>query len=363
MDTKVILFSQIPLPYSQIGSWTTIYDNYLKQNKNIDILICPVPEEKYSHIYYECFSRNNSLKERIFQKLKLKLPWHQAISALKKVIQPESKYVIHIIDNYGLCIAVANYLEKINARSDFYIQYFYHGYPSFKNELLYSKVDELTLLTYKSYEEIKRNVSALPCRISVLHNGIDTSKFYAIEENKKKILRYEFNCGDKKIFLWCSQDRPKKGLHIILDVWKRIYRTNRNIELWIIGTEKKQNIEGIKYIGKVPNKVLGKYYQVSDVFLFPTLCHEGFPLSLTEAIHSGCYCIASNLGGVSEVLENGKYGKLIENPHFTSEWITAIEEYLKGNYTNVAFPKSLYTSEEWNEKMNSLIKNAKENLE
>ena len=29
-NIKVILISQIELPYSKIGSWSTIYDNYLK---------------------------------------------------------------------------------------------------------------------------------------------------------------------------------------------------------------------------------------------------------------------------------------------------------------------------------------------
>ena len=363
MDIKVILFSQIPLPYSQIGSWTTLYDNYLKQNKGIDILICPTPEEKYPHIIYECFTRKELLFQRTLHKLKIKLPWYQAISALKKVIQPQTKYIIHIVDNYGLCMAITQYLEKNKIRDNFYIHYFYHGYPSFKNELIYNKVEELTLLTHKSYQEIKNNVNILPCRVSVVHNGIDTAKFYPLSAEEKQILQENFDAKNKTIFIWCSQDRPKKGLHIILDAWKKLYKQHENIELWVIGVEKKQNIEGVKYIGKVPNNQLPKYFQASDVFLFSTLCQEGFGLSLIEAKHSGCYCIASALGGVPEVLEFGKYGNLIENPNFIEEWILAIENYLNGNYKNILFPKELYAKEEWNKNMNTLIKNAKESIE
>jgi glycosyltransferase involved in cell wall biosynthesis len=86
-------------------------------------------------------------------------------------------------------------------------------------------------------------------------------------------------------------------------------------------------------------------------------------MSLIEAKHSGCYCIASALGGVPEVLQNGKYGKLIENPNLIVEWIVAIEDYLKGNYDNVPLPRELYTKEGWNEGMNILIETAKERFE
>ena len=167
---------------------------------------------------------------------------------------------------------------------------------------------------------------------------------------------------NKKIFIWCSQDRPKKGLSLILDAWNVLYKQHKNIEFWIVGTEKKQHTDSIKYFGRVPNAELAKYYQVSDVYLFSTLCQEGFGMSLIEAKHSGCYCIASALGGVPEVLGYGKYGKLIENPNFVSEWIIAVENYLKGDFENAPFPATLYTKEVWNENMNVLIANAKERI-
>ncbi|WP_322549038.1 glycosyltransferase family 4 protein [Flavobacterium psychraquaticum] len=360
--TKVILISQIPLPYSKIGSWSTIYDNYLKTENEVDIIICPYTNNQYQDKKYFFLKNNGSLISRILKKLKLQLPWHQTITTLKKAIQSESNYIIHIIDNFGLCMALSSYLEKKGIRDNFYIHYFYHGFPFFKNEQLYSKVDELTLLTYKSYESIKKNVNTFPCRISILHNGIDTSKFYSLSTLEKQDLKKSFQLNHKTIFVWCSQDRPKKGLHIILDAWQKVYAKYSNVELLIIGTAKKQDSPGISYLGRIPNSNLARYYQMADVYLFSTLCQEGFPLSLTEALHCGCYCIASALGGVPEVLEYGKYGKLIENPNFIDEWVIAIENYLKGDHENLPIPKELYSKEVWNKNMNQLIQNTKENF-
>ena len=360
--SKVILISQIPLPYSKIGSWTTLYDNYLKNEDEIDIIICPYTTIQYPNKKYYFFKNTDNLFSKIVKKLKVKLPWYQTIAALETAIQSENNFIIHVVDNYGLCMAVVNYLEKNHIRDNFYIHYFYHGYNYFKNEALYNQVDELTLLTHKSYQEIKSNVNTFSCRVSILHNGIDTSKFHSITSAQKNDLFNELKIENKKTFIWCSQDRPKKGLHLILDVWKRIFEKHDDVQLLIVGTEKKPNIPGLTYIGRVPNNELAKYYQISDVYLFPTLCQEGFGLSLIEAKHCGCYCIASALGGVPEVLEYGKYGKLIENPNFIDEWITAIENYLRGDYENLPLPKELYSKEAWNKNMNQLILNAKENL-
>ena len=105
-------------------------------------------------------------------------------------------------------------------------------------------------------------------------------------------------------------------MHLILDAWKRVYAQRQDIILWVIGCEPKSPQEGVMYLGRILNDELPSYFQASDCFLFPTLCHEGFGLSLIEALHCGNYCIASALGGVPEVLQYGKFGKLIENPHF-----------------------------------------------
>jgi hypothetical protein len=48
--SKVILRSQVALPFSKIGSWTTLCKNYLKGNHFVDRIICPEPEEKWDTV-------------------------------------------------------------------------------------------------------------------------------------------------------------------------------------------------------------------------------------------------------------------------------------------------------------------------
>lgn len=86
-------------------------------------------------------------------------------------------------------------------------------------------------------------------------------------------------------------------------------------------------------------------------------------MSLIEALHCGNHCIASATGGVPEVPQYGKLGKLINEPNFVSEWEKAILEFLnKESVFDISIPKDLYSAIKWNEGMNMLIENAKKNM-
>jgi glycosyltransferase involved in cell wall biosynthesis len=364
---KVILISQKPLPYLNIGSWTTMYKNYFESNSNeIDVILCEEPKKRFENVEY-CIVSNN-----LITKVKRKLTnksYQNYIDSLAKYASPNRKYIIQVVDNFGFVRALFNYLVKRpKMRKQLYIQFFYHGYPpffgNFESRWFFEFIDEMVLLTKASYIEHKKSYTILPCLFSVLHNGIDTSKFKQIPYQERNSLRKTFNVHDKTVFLWCSQDRPKKGLDLILKVWKFLIKKYENIELWIIGTERDLQIGHVKVIGKLPNDQLPKYYQMADCYLFPVLNHEGFGMSLIEALNCGNYCIASALGGVPEVLKNGKLGTLIENPHFMREWIDAIESFIE-NKGEISEPMDVnfYTKEDWIKRMNTIILNAKKTID
>ena len=357
---KVILLSQFPLPYSHIGSWTKLYHNYLQQENGIDIIVCEKPQYQFENIQYH-FVANTFLSQFSSNFTKRR---HQIfISALETLIQPNEKYIIQVIDNIGLAKAVQQYIEQKNIRNQCYLQFFYHGHVpvSGYNAKFFERTDEIILLTKSAYDAFKSQSNILSSRFSILNNGIDNTKFTKISAADKENLKTQKGFSGKKVFVWCSQDRPKKGLHLILDAWKRIYNHYPNIALLVIGCDAKEPQPGVHYLGKIPNDDLPQYYQLADVYLFSTLCQEGFGMTLIEALHSGCYCIASALGGVPEVLQYGAYGKLIENPHFISEWVSALKAFLDGQAQNYPFPEDLYTTSQWNAGMDLIISEAKIN--
>ncbi len=357
---RTILISQFPLPYASIGSWTTLYDNYLKTHSGIDCIVCEKPEMHYSGINYSYVKQSffSRIQTKFLRKNKV-----EYLTAIDKLVDIDGKYIFQIVDNYGMVKPLNDFLTAKGIRTNSYIQFFYHGFGPYdqfdSSAKFYTLVDEIVVLTNSSYETFKSEIVDLPSYVSILNNGIDTTKFIAISQNEKSVLKSDLEIRVDKVFLWCSQDRPKKGLHIILEAWSRIYSADKNIILIVIGCDARESAEGVKYLGRIPNDELPKYYQVADCFLFPTLCEEGFGMSLIEAKSCGCYCIASNLGGVPEVLYSGRYGKLIKDPHVVKNWVFAIEEFLEDNYENVPFPDNLYSKEKWNTGMDEIIKKAK----
>ena len=55
-----------------------------------------------------------------------------------------------------------------------------------------------------------------------------------------------------------------------------------------------------------------KFHQHFDIAVIPTIFSEGTSLSLCEAMSAGCFCIATRVGGLTNILVDNYNGKLIE---------------------------------------------------
>ncbi len=364
------------MPFSKIGSWTTMYNYYLGQTEHpIDYLVCPLPDIPFFENISYSIVKDLSFFRKLKFKLMLKHRLNNYLNALDKIIKPDQKYIIQIVDNSGIVIPLNNYLKSKHLIKNFYIQYYYQGFApiidnSSEKDFFYS-INEMIFLTKLSYHVYLNHYNDFVCKVSILNNATDSKQFLKLDQHAKEKQKYDLGVTKKLIFIWCSQDRPKKGLNLILEVWKIIYeKYKEDVELLIVGINKEILQDGIKVIGRVPNNELSKYYQISDFYLFPTLWKEGFGIVLAEALKCGCYCIASNQGGVPEVLQFGKFGKLVDNPNIIDEWIKAIEtgisELRKNSYLNPYYQDSfnnLYDLDVWSRNMNKIISEAKYSFE
>ena len=69
------------------------------------------------------------------------------------------------------------------------------------------------------------------------------------------------------------------------------------------------------------------HYSVMDVLVFPSICSDGLPLVLLEAMSRGIPVIASRVGGVPEVIEDGVNGFLVP-PGDADSLKTALDRFL-----------------------------------
>ncbi|MBW4575260.1 MAG: glycosyltransferase family 4 protein [Aphanothece sp. CMT-3BRIN-NPC111] len=109
--------------------------------------------------------------------------------------------------------------------------------------------------------------------------------------------------------LFLGQVILRKGLAALLEAAKLLQ--DQPIEFWLVGPfgiatpQLVQMYERVRWIGPVPRNATAQYYQLADVFLFPTLS-DGFGLTQLEAQAWQLPIIASNFcGAVVQDRENG----------------------------------------------------------
>lgn len=362
MKKKNILISSKPIPTTEIGSWNVLLtDLLIKEPDFFDFIISPQTSEKIDdvNIFVKESTQNTLILKRFNENYAKKHYWDK----LKPLLVSKSNVNIIIFDDIKLLLAIDFFSKKNMIRESVKLIYFLRGYRFDINvnqrNKLYSCIDKLVVQTESSYlNQVKEN-HTIPCEVDILKNGIDSKVFYPLKKQEKEKLRKDLNFKpNKKYFLWISQDRPKKGLSIVLKAWRKVIEENNDIELLILGTHKEIIGKQITWLGRKKNKELAKFYQATDYYLFSTLCHEGHPLSLTEALKAGAKCLASDIDPVSEVLNNGDLGYLVKNPHFVDSWINGINDVMKSNFdfnkNNIDLHK-IYDQDTWINKFKEIL--------
>ena len=145
----------------------------------------------------------------------------------------------------------------------------------------------------KIYSKIKPNV---------VYNGIDVNKF-----------KFDYKEGsDHPSIGTVSRITPIKDQLTLIRSIPDVVEKN-NATFYIVGDIQDQEyydecVELAHELGVIDNIVFtgfqdsSAWYSKFDVFVLPSLS-EGFPLTLLEALSTGTPCIATNVGGVPEILD------------------------------------------------------------
>jgi glycosyltransferase involved in cell wall biosynthesis len=357
-----ILITSIGLPSTEIGSWNIMLSKLIDAKPFLFThIICPKSDSDQSYSKYHIV-QPYKIKSYKFQKIVKHYRYKNYYKVLKKILQNEQYVTVNIIDNINMLLSIHQLLKKDNLRKKVVLIYHLHGFDLSINDksLFYKSADKLFVLTNTTHQILEKEKQNLPCRIKQIYNGIDTDLFRPVPKSQQQIIKEELNFEDNiTYYLWVSQDRKKKGLHVILEAWELFVEDKPNVRLLVIGTEKdKYNKKQVVFLGRILNHQLPRYYQIATFFLFSTLCHEGHPLALTEALVSGCYCLASHIEPIPEVLNNGEYGVLVEYPDNSKSWVKSLNEALvnyekEGNQFKL--PNKKYSLKNWFNNMENLI--------
>jgi glycosyltransferase involved in cell wall biosynthesis len=74
----------------------------------------------------------------------------------------------------------------------------------------------------------------------------------------------------------------------------------------------KQKPNNCEFLGQLDTKDIVQFYHNARMVVFATRCYEGFPTVLLEAMSYGLPVVCSRIGGLPEIVEDGKTGLLYE---------------------------------------------------
>ena len=107
---------------------------------------------------------------------------------------------------------------------------------------------------------------------------------------------------------------PEKGASTFIESANKC----RNIPFRIAGDYQRMPdlfssaTNNVEFLGHLNKETLEKFYKDCRIFVMPSVWYEGFPGVVIEAMLSGKPVICSRIGGLPEIVEEGKTGLLFE---------------------------------------------------
>ena len=283
----------------------------------------------------------------------------------------ETKYLINTADPIN-CVKVAHQIKKMNA--DLVVFQWWHPYfaPCYwiMNKVLGKSVKKIfvchNVFPHERFplDKILTKMVLKNGDYFITHSGLDTRDLLEVKKQAKyhQAVIPVFNVfkiknmtreqareclniqENEKIILFFGFVRAYKGLIHIINVMPEIKNALENVKLYIVGDfagDKEQYIEKINILnindcvkifdGYIPDEEVEKFFAAADVVVLP---YESATQSgIVQIAYSfRIPVIVTNVGGLPEVVEDGKTGYIVEVNNDSELAKKTIQFFKEDNY-------------------------------
>ncbi|WP_297982241.1 glycosyltransferase [uncultured Chryseobacterium sp.] len=202
----------------------------------------------------------------------------------------------------------------------------FHNYTEeeFRKFFGFDKIMVISEKIQQDFEKLAQNEGE-KTKIVRIYNPLDTEEILSKSQESRDENQERFDSAQRDIqqptFVSVGTVFPQKGFDRLLKVHKKLLDEGFRHQVQIIGDgydfeninnlRKELNVEDtVEMVGFTDNPY--PYFKNADFYVLSSR-YEGFPTVLFEAITLKKNIIATDVSGVSEMLENGKLGLIVEN--------------------------------------------------
>jgi len=168
--------------------------------------------------------------------------------------------------------------------------------------------------------EVTRLFNAPGDKVDVVYNGVDPAKFeFDWSDADRAAHRAKLALPEEKIVLYVGRFVREKGIHVLLNAASAVLAEEPNTKFLIVGGGHRERFEKfvhwaglqekVLFTGFMANRALHMLYRCADVAVFPSL-YEPLGIVALEAMAAGASVVASDAGGLREVVHHDETGTL-----------------------------------------------------
>ena len=165
---------------------------------------------------------------------------------------------------------------------------------------------------------------------TLIHNGAEMNKF------KVQSSEFKVTNQNSKVIITVSRLVPKNGVDILIRAIAEVKKKIPDVRCQIIGDgAERDNYRSlvneyglerhITFLGEISHDELPRYLHNADIFVRPSRS-EGMGNAFVEALAAGLSIIGTPVGGIPDIIEDGKTGLLarVDDPQDLAEKIISI---------------------------------------
>lgn len=166
--------------------------------------------------------------------------------------------------------------------------------------------------------EVERLFNVPGDKIDIVYNGVEAKKFeFEWSDAERAKRRAELALPSEKIVLYVGRFVREKGIQVLLNAANVVLAKRPDAKFVIVGGGQRDKFESfvhwaglenkVLFTGFMANRALHQIYRCADVAVFPSL-YEPFGIVALEAMAAGVPVVASDSGGLKEVVVHDQTG-------------------------------------------------------